>query len=1022
MVKRKRGITTLNKVMLTTITVVFLVLSLFLALSANILYRTNMNRAKDTYADRAERVASLIRDKIDFTTSLLHLTQQSLAELDPDSRDAGVTAEKILLAMMNLNPGVYSAWFIFEPDVYLKEEHYIKGYIRQDGIINELPPEKTIEELRSPEDSPWYYEPLSTGIAYFDNLGLYDYGIGEGLIYTATVSVPISVNGNAIGVCGVDILYQEMFDMFDLSAKKPDSFLVLTSTDMTILHAPRSDLIYSNLADFPFEDIDTIRDNLKRGEGFSGEILSPFSGMRSFASVQPIWIDTGTSRRLLYFYSCTPFHLLFADSYNIAILLIAASVACLLLVVWIIFMNTNKILRPIKALTRYAEQISSGNLDTDNAAGDLPPPPLPDDDMNEKNEVTILQRAFIKVLDTLHENLRTVERRVEERTHELNKLKEAAQDASEAKSRFLTNMSHEIRTPMNAVLGMAELLLSEKLNERQLRFVDDIKISAMALLEIINDVLDLSKIQAGKLGLRPVHYDFNALIDHIGSITKCLIHEKNLVFEVVLKGEAPSCLFGDDVRLRQILINVLGNAVKFTEEGFVRLGICVADTDITFTVSDTGIGISPENIPKLFDAFEQADEQKNRHKKGTGLWLSITKALVLMMGGRITVESVYGKGSEFKIVIPKVPGDETLVRQAGGDVKLISAPDAKILVVDDDKINLNVAAGLLGLCKITAETAESGSRAIELVREKQYDIVFMDHMMPEMDGAEAVKIIRGMGINVPIIALTANAVTGAKELLLGAGMNDFLPKPILKASLVQILKDWLPPEKIIGEPRGMIAEGEAELLAHEEDFWNEIERIEELSVKMGLGIVSGRRDVYDKSLCLMIKEIEKCDRNLNQFLTAGDMRNFCVLSHGMKSALASIGAAALSELARELEIASGKPDVHFCVSNLPVFLEGLNGLYLKLKEAYAKKNRPSARIEIPPELPDIFAEMTGAFGEMNFTAIDNAMARLSALDTAGALREEIERIKDAVLVMDYDAAIEAMNKTIQTDNTHPNGA
>ena len=1012
MKKRKRGISTLNKVMLTTLIAVFLVFSLFMALAAHILFTTSMSNARDMYADQAERVAWLIRDNIGFTTSMLNLTQLSLAELDPDSREASVAADKILLAMMNLSPSVYSAWFVFEPGVYHEEGHFIKEYFRQDGVIKELSDTKANDELKSPETAPWYYEPLSTGNSFFDNVGLYDYGSDGGLIYTATVSVPISANGKIIGVCGVDIIYQGMFDMFDLSAKKPDSFLVLLSKEMTILHAPDNDLIYRNLADFSFEDFETMRGSLEQGVGYFGEITSPFTGMKSLASVQPIWIDTGASRRPLYFFSCTPLRQLYADSYNIAILLIAASAVCLFLVVWIIFVNTNKILKPIKMLTRYAEQMSSGNLNEDNAAAVYhPPPPLPDDDMNEKNEVATLQRAFIKVLDTLQENLRTVERRVEERTHELQKLQEEAQAASEAKSQFLTNMSHEIRTPMNAVLGMAELLLSEKLNERQMRYADDIKISAMALLDIINDILDLSKIQAGKLGLTPIHYDFNALIVHIGSIANFLINEKNLTFEVDMRGETPGCLFGDDVRLRQVLLNILGNAIKFTNEGYVRLDICVTDKNITFTVSDTGIGISPKNIPTLFEAFEQVDTKKNRDKKGTGLGLTITKALVEMMGGEITVESVYGRGSKFTVEIPKVPGDEALIQRSGGDVSLICAPNVRILVVDDNKINLNVAVGLLGLCKITAETAASGPQAIELIRRNEYDIVFMDHMMPEMNGAEATKIIRGMGINVPIIAFTANAVTGVRESLLEAGMNDFLSKPILKASLIQVLKDWLPAEKLIDQTPEAVSAGGTEVEMDDEEFWNKLEQIDELSVKTGLNAVSGQRDVYEKSLSLMIKEIEKCDSNLKEFLAAGDMRNFCIEAHSMKGSLANIGATALSEHARDLETASGKADAHFCASNLPPFLDRLNSLHFELKGAFAKKTQPQGPIEIPPELPLIFKEMTDAFGEMNFAAIDEAMGKLDALEITGA-KGEIEKLKDAVLIMDYDGAAEVMQKLL----------
>jgi CheY-like chemotaxis protein len=292
----------------------------------------------------------------------------------------------------------------------------------------------------------------------------------------------------------------------------------------------------------------------------------------------------------------------------------------------------------------------------------------------------------------------------------------------------------------------------------------------------------------------------------------------------------------------------------------------------------------------------------------------------------------------------------------------------------------------------------------------------MDHMMPEMDGVEAAKIIREMGVDVPIIALTANAVSGVKELLLAAGMNDFLSKPIIKASLNRMLKNWIPVEKQIApptEPLVVDEPDEAEAEAHgQQEFWNRIEQIGEISLQTGLDLVSGQRDVYAKSLKLMIKAIEKCTGNLNEFLEAGDMRNFSIEVHGMKGSLANIGADALSELARELEAAADQADASFCAANLPPFLERLNGFGLELKEAFNAKARHRGPIDIPPALPSIFEKMRSAFDEMNFAAIDEEMEKLDALNLNEALREEIEQLKDAVLVTDYDSAIEVMQKLL----------
>ena len=591
----------------------------------------------------------------------------------------------------------------------------------------------------------------------------------------------------------------------------------------------------------------------------------------------------------------------------------------------------------------------------------------------------------------------------------LSELKELAEKASRAKNEFLARMSHEIRTPMNAVIGISEMLLSEDLKKHQLEYVEDIKISSLTLLNIINDILDISKIQAEKLVLVPVHYNFRTLIDNIASMARFLAKNKNLIFKLNMPDDAPLCLFGDDVRLRQVLMNLLGNAVKFTDEGYIRLSVSVSDDSIIFEISDTGIGVKPEELPRLFEAFEQADLEKNRYQNGTGLGLSISKALTELMDGSIKVESQYGHGTVFHVTIPKILGDEKQLKNTDKEEMVIYAPDARIIVVDDNKVNLNVSFGLLRLYKITADMALSGAQALEMIKRNKYDLIFMDHMMPEMDGIETTRLIREMGVEAPVIALTANAIVGVREMFLAAGMNDLLTKPIKKEELKRLLYEWLPKEKLIINS-AKTDSGEKAKIDGKKGFWHKISMINEISMQTGLDRVSGQSDVYEKSLRLTIKEIKKCCELLTGFLAQGDLSNFRIETHSIKSSLANIGAMELASQASELENASERGDAGFCASCLPGFLTEIKGLGDKLKKAFAQPAQSEGSFKNVSDFFPVFEKLITAIEKYDFKLIDKEIKYLDTLNPDNELKEKIDNIKDAVLLLDYDTAIRIMNE------------
>ena len=456
---------------------------------------------------------------------------------------------------------------------------------------------------------------------------------------------------------------------------------------------------------------------------------------------------------------------------------------------------------------------------------------------------------------------------------------EEAQEATKAKSAFLSNMSHEIRTPMNAITGMGELLQHENLDERQMEYVNDIVVSAQSLLAIINDILDFSKIESGKLELNPVDYDLNVFLEQIRAMFVYIAQKKGLEFKIECGEGLPEILFGDDLRLRQALTNIIGNAVKFTEKGFVRLNISASDGSLIFEIQDSGIGIRQEEQSKLFNAFEQVDKSINRNVVGTGLGLIISKSFVEMMGGNITFKSEYGQGSVFTISIPVVIGSRERIenRSAETETHSISAPDASILVVDDNEFNRRVASGLLGLMDIRAVTADSGFMAIDLVKQNDYDIVFMDHMMPEMDGVEATAQIRELGGkygNLTIIALTANATQGAKEMFLENGFNDFISKPINTGELVRVLESWLPSEKIKV-------------------------RTEPMDPQIRLG---REEQLRRKAIITFIKDNQYTFEAITNALSNSDIKTAHRIAHTLKSSAGYLGKHVLQEAALSLEM------------------------------------------------------------------------------------------------------------------------
>ena len=517
----------------------------------------------------------------------------------------------------------------------------------------------------------------------------------------------------------------------------------------------------------------------------------------------------------------------------------------------------------------------------------------------------------------------------------LEKEKQLAVMMSKSKADFLASMSHEIRTPINTIMGMNEMILRENKDETIDEYAQSIGRAGDMLLALINDVLDFSKIEAGKLELVEANYNVADLLKDVSMVLQMKAEKKGLQAQVKIDGEIPRTLYGDEVRIKQILNNLLTNAVKYTPSGSVLLEVNGKREKegpfcLVMAVEDTGMGIREEDRKRLFESFTRLEENRNRSIEGTGLGLNITKRLVELMHGSIDVQSVYGKGSRFTVELPQgiVYGEEEELAKEASQIETtiakgrlqrdsvlpdtgtqLYAPEATVLAVDDNEMNLVVFRALLKRTGIQVETASGGQECLECCRTKKYDLIFLDHMMPEPDGIETLHMLRrekdGFNAQTEVIALTANAVSGSRENYLKEGFTDYLSKPINVEALEQILDRYLPAERK--------------------------EREVHLSKDKAIQYCYGNEEMYAEVLKAYWEQGQEYLSRLPEFFQQGDWKNYAIIVHAIKSTSLQIGAEELSEMAFQQEMAAKEEKEAFLKENWEGFFQLYNAVLKKIE-------------------------------------------------------------------------------------------
>ena len=597
-------------------------------------------------------------------------------------------------------------------------------------------------------------------------------------------------------------------------------------------------------------------------------------------------------------------------------------------------------------------------------------------------------------------------KQLEEKNNELAEANMKVEAANQAKTIFLAKMSHEIRTPMNAIIGFSEILLKNKMYKENIEYVENIRSSSYNLLTIINEILDISKIESGKLEIVNDTYDIKKMLENVIVQIKALSDKKGLDFICDISPNLPKTLYSDEIRIKEILINILNNAVKYTQEGFVKLSVnMIVDSKnvnvLCLQVEDSGIGIDTKNFNMIFRDFQQIEQKENAGIEGTGLGLSIVKGYVDLMEGELCVSSKPGKGSIFTVCLPQIVTDSTPIGEINinstSDIKSnignLKISDTSVLVVDDNIINLKVISKGLECYGIKADTADSGTSAISKCKEKEYDIVFMDIMMPEIDGYESMREIRKISNyynngNVKIVALTANAIKGVREEIMSAGFDNYLKKPIEFDKLEKFLIDTIDADKVSYEWK-------------KDNHTNEI-NIPGIDTAKGIVQCGGSIDEYVNVLKLVV---ENCDSYISMIekYYNNDLNNYIIEVHAIKGMCYNIGADKYGDFAKEIEKAGKENNTFYIDENHEKLIKFLREMIDSIKKYIGTIEQTDILIESSKSLDEQIYKVKQLVCEYDFPSADKIITELLNMDLDENIYEKIKILQQYINEIDIDA-------------------